>query len=163
MWKLFVFFLIEICIFLPSSAIADHQGLKKVYLSGTLQSGTSNQIKIRDIESFGLTTHHVYNPYEKKSSDYTGVWMSDFVAHLGLETTKTLVITAIDDYQIQFSRDDWETTPILLVTQVNGHYIGYAEKGPMRIVFPTLKTEMLGYSNNLPKWIWMIKSFEFKE
>lgn len=164
MKKIHLFSLILLFSFgLLTQAYANHQGLKTVRLIGATLPNTPQKITIKQLEAVGTVSRPVFNPYEKVDANYTGVWMADFVKHFGSDQVKTLTATAIDDYQITFTRDEWMQTPILITTQVNGHYIDFAEKGPLRIAFPTLTAGEISFQNNLPKWIWMIKKIELKE
>lgn len=114
------------------------------------------QVPVREIEQVGLQEIRAFNPYEKRSDTYKGVWMKDFVAAFGSAETSFLTTRAIDDYEITFSKDEWQDLRILIATQVNGEYIDFDKKGPMRIIFPDYDENLEAYQTNLPKWTWMI-------
>jgi len=144
------------------SMSADADGSNKIRLMGELLDGKNKRVTVKDIEAIGTIEADVFNPYEKRSDRYTGVWMKDFVARYAKATTNQLTTTAIDDYSVTFNKTDWTNLKILIATQVNGQYIGFDKKGPLRIAFVDFDEEHELYEENLPKWTWMIKKIEFK-
>lgn len=124
-----------------------------------LQAGSKDngrQISVAEIETAGLQQVQAFNPYEKRSETYSGVWMQDFVAAFGSAETSSLTTRAIDDYEITFSKQEWQDLRILIATRVDGEYIDFDRKGPMRIIFPDYDEKHKDYQTNLPKWTWMI-------
>lgn len=136
-------------------------GDKKIRLSGNLQEQVPNRLSVKEIEQRApLTQATLYNPWEKRTETYKGVLLTDFIHAFGRPGIRSLVLKAIDDYEATFTQADWENFRIILVTQVNGHYISVREKGPMRVVFPDYDTREKAYELNLPKWLWMINRIE---
>lgn len=149
--------------FLYNPALAAKaDGSFKIRLAGEIAENTAKRISISDIEAIGTAEVNAFNPYEKKSDDYTGVWLDEFVAHFGKPGVSMISLSAIDDYTIDFSSDEWNQIRIMVATRVNGKYIGYDEKGPMRIVFPDFDPNQEIYQDILPKWMWMINKVTFK-
>jgi len=141
---------------------ADPDGSAKIRLMGNVAEDARKRISIKELESIGTTEAEAFNPYEKKADTYKGVWMKDLVAHFGNPSTHQITTIAIDGYTVTFDKADWESLNIMIATQVNGKYIGFKDKGPMRIVFVDFdKTHEL-YEANLPKWMWMIQKIDFK-
>lgn len=143
-------------------AAPDHDGSKKITLTGNLQGKAFQRVSIKTIETVGLKEFSVYNPYEKKVEDYTGVLLDEFVKHFGKPGISKLIFRAIDDYSIEISKQDWTQFRILLATRTNGDYIGYASRGPVRVIFPDYDKQKPIYEPHLSKWAWMINHIEFK-
>ncbi|MCK7610576.1 hypothetical protein [Roseibium sediminicola] len=120
------------------------------------QTLESREISVAEIEKAGLQEVQAFNPYEKRIETYSGVWMQDFVAAFGTAETSSLTTRAIDDYEITFSKEEWQGLRILIATRVDGEYIDFDRKGPMRIIFPDYDEKHKDYQTNLPKWTWMI-------
>jgi len=128
----------------------------KILVSNAGSEGTQNSLSVAEIESAGLQEIEAYNPYEKRSDTYSGVWMQDFVASFGTGNVTSLTTKAIDEYEITFAEEEWQTMRILIATQVNGEYIDFDRKGPMRIIFPDFDDKLETFQDTLPKWTWMI-------
>jgi len=128
----------------------------KILVSSTSQESRASLVSVAEIEAVGLQNVHAYHPYEKRSNDYQGVWMQDFVARFGDQDISRLTIRAIDDYEITFEREEWQAMRILIATRINDRHVDFDEKGPMFIVFPDYDDRNEVYQINLPKWIWMI-------
>lgn len=138
-------------------------GDRKVRFIGGLTEDSFKRISVRDLEShFKLHTVEVYNPWDKKTATYTGILISDLITKVGLPDIQEITIKAIDDYQIQITKNTWQEYRILLVTQENGQYIPVKNKGPLRIVFPDYDASQKEYELNLPLWMWMINRIELK-
>lgn len=150
-------------LFLAASVhAANADGSARIRLSGQTQSGKTERVTVREIEAIGISTVKAYNPYEKRTDEYTGVWFADFVKHFAKPGTHAVVTRAIDDYEIEFKPGDWQQFRILIATRVNGRYIGFKQKGPMRIIYPDYDENSEKYKRSLPKWMWMITKAEFK-
>ena len=156
-----LFFLLTLLLFHVSMDARDT--CAKVTLIGKTKTHKPLRLCIKALEK-GLPyiEERVYNPYEKRADRYGGVPLDKFVEKFGDSDVKALKFTAIDDYETTIRREDWEAIRIILSTQMNGHYIAYAQKGPLRIVFPDFDPAQERYRLNLPNWIWMIKTIEFK-
>lgn len=144
-------------------AFALSAGDKKVRLTGiALKQDAPKRLSVKQLETyFQLHAFDVYNPWEKRSDQYKGIWMHDFVHKFGQGDLKGLNIRAIDDYQISLTPQDWQNFRILIATQVNGNYIPVKSKGPMRLVFPDYNEDDKAYELNLSQWMWMINKIEF--
>jgi hypothetical protein len=120
-----------------------------------------NKISMKGLEAdFKLQTFDVYNPWEKRKDSYSGVLLNELVSKYA-PNSQSLVVTAIDDYQVTITVEDGQNMRILLATKVNDRYIDVKNKGPMRIVFPDYDVADKRYELSLPKWMWMIKRLEF--
>lgn len=136
--------------------LAQDVGDTRILVRSSGPDGDGTSLTVADIEAVGIQEVQAYNPYEKRSDTYSGVWMQQFVDAFGLPQTRRLTTRAIDDYEITFERRERESMRILIATRVNGTHIDFDEKGPMRIVFPDYDETSERYRTNLPKWTWMI-------
>lgn len=145
-----------------TSAVMAQEGGRKIKLSGNVAEGIMPRVSIDEIEALGLT--HVYsdNPYEDGAMNYSGVMLDVFVEAFGGENVQKVIGTAIDDYSAEWTREEWETLPVMLVTQVEGERISFAQRGPMRIVYTEFDPTVKAYQDVIAKWVWMIVSIEFE-
>jgi len=141
---------------------AEADGGARIRLLGEVAPGITQRVSVKQIESIGSHDMEVYNPYDKRTDRYTGVWFDQFVAHFAKPGITRVTMKAIDDYETEFTPSDWTNLRILIATRVNGKYIGFDQKGPMRIVFPDYDSGKKIYQMNLPKWMWMITRIEFE-
>ena len=133
-----------------------------ISLTGNTAPGVASQVSVKTIESIGVVEIEAFNPYDKRTDKYTGVWLDQIIARFGRAGTKKITLKAIDDYEIKFMASEWEKIRTLMATRVNGKYIGFAQKGPMRIVFPDYDKNKKIYRDNMAKWIWMITQIDFQ-
>ena len=159
--KFIIFFALSIGMMTQLQAATADANVR-IKLQGKKTDNTDKRVSIKQIEAIGLIEVKAYNPYEKKSDVYTGVLMNKFVKHFAKPGVKEMALSAIDDYTITFTSSEWENMRIVIATRVNGKYIGYDEKGPLRIIFPDYDTSKKIYQNILPKWMWMINKVNFK-
>lgn len=138
-------------------------GNKKVYLTGKINNTTPKYITPKQLDKlFSSLKFNTFNPWEKQKDYYEGIFLNEFIKKYGKKDVKEVKIKALDDYEITFSKELYENERILLSYKVNGKYISIREKGPMRIVFVDYDASKKKYELNLPKWLWMIRSIEFK-
>ena len=159
--KLIVFSVLSLCTMVQLQA-ATADGNVRIKLQGQKAGDADKRVSIKQIEAIGLIEVKAYNPYEKREDVYTGVLMSEFVKHFAKPGVKEMTLSAIDDYSITFTASEWDNMRIVIATKVNGQYIGYDKKGPLRIAFPDYDTSKKIYQNILPKWMWMINKANFK-
>lgn len=141
---------------------ADDGGNTRIRLSGNVAEGIDHRITVKQIEAIGVSTIDAYNPYEKRSDKYTGVWLNKFVQSFAQPGVSMITMKAIDDYKSDFYSSEWDKLKILIATQVNEEYISPEMKGPMRIVIADFDPDQKIYQDTLPKWMWMINRIEFK-
>ena len=146
---------------LPSTA--EEVNDQKIRLLGAVKEGVSKRITVADIEALGMQEMQSYNPYELAENLYSGVWLHEIVAAFGSPDVISVRTIAIDDYQVVFTKKEWEEIRILVSTRMDGEIIRFDTKGPMRIVFPDFDPSMSVYQETRPKWMWMITKIEFSE
>ena len=139
------------------------EGERKIQLSGLILDPSFKSLSVKQLEShFELETATLFNPWDKKQATYRGVCLRDLLEKLATPQTETVVFKAIDGYEVEITRSDWEKYRIILVTQESGHYLPVAQKGPLRIIFPDYNPNNKHYESNLHLWAWMINRIEFR-
>lgn len=121
------------------------------------------KLTAKNIESLGTKEYSFYDPYLKKDVTYTGVLLTDFIeAYQGETPTNALSMKALDGYLVEFFRDEWERDKIVIATKIDGEYMSYKDLGPIKIVYPEYKESSKDKPSDFIKWIWMVKTIEFK-
>lgn len=144
-----------------SAVSADEDSGRKLELEGAVAAGVPSRVSVADIETIGLVTETVYDPFDKVEATYSGVWLNDFVAAYGAEVAESLTTTAIDGYAVTWTPKDWDNYRVLLATQVNGQHLKVENKGPMRVIFADFDANDSDFKETLPKWVWMITNIRF--
>lgn len=138
-------------------------GDRTIRLLGNVNPDVDKRLSVKQLESyFHLYSDNIYNPWEKASFDYSGIWIKELVTTLGGKDVSKVTFKAIDDYQVEMTKPLWNQYRILLVTQQNGGYIPVSKKGPMRLAFPDYDANNKEYEQNLVLWAWMITQIEFE-
>lgn len=136
--------------------------MKKIKLIGQKKDNISKKITIKEIEKINLVDFILLDPYTKVKTKYSGVLLTEFINTYAKKDINKIIFKAIDGYEVEIEKKEWSTFTILLATRLNDENVGYENKGPLRIVFPKYDIASENYANNLPKWIWMINTIEFK-
>lgn len=135
---------------------------KKIKLLGEKKQSISKRVSIKNIEKIAYVEFLMIDPYTKKETLYGGVTLDKLVNFFAKDGVNEVIFTAIDGYVVSIDKKTWTRDVVLLSTRKDKKYVNYEEKGPLRIVFPNYNSISENYTNNLPKWIWMIKTIEFK-
>lgn len=160
MQKILLAFAVVYC---SISFVSANPGERLIYFQGAIKAEIPKKVSVIELEKeFNVFSTKIYNPWDKKTARYSGIWLHELQKKFGKEGTQEVLIRAIDQYQITYPKALWESKRILLVTRENGDYIHLSNKGPMRIVFPDYDPNKQAYSDNLPMWMWMIRSIEFR-
>lgn len=138
-------------------------GDKKIKIIGSVNDSAPKYTTAKLLEqNFKIFKKEVYNSWEKRSDLYEGVFLNDLAKKYGTKDTKQIKLIALDGYNIDYSKELYESQRILLSFKVNGKYISIKDKGPMRVVFVDFDSSKKSDNDNLHKWMWMIKKIEFK-
>lgn len=152
-------FLVLLSFVLIGASLYADAGNKRVQIDGKILASTPKMITPRQLEKdVGIFKVHLYNPWDKKAADYEGVLIDQLVKRYGQKDISRLKLKAIDNYEVDLSKDLWSKERILLVTKINGKYIPVSEKGPLRIVFVDYNDKK---AEHLDLWMWMIKKITF--
>ncbi|UUX50708.1 hypothetical protein NUH88_03190 [Nisaea acidiphila] len=131
-------------------------------MTGKTFDGATHDLTVEEIDSAGVVHERVFNPYEKLRVRYAGVLLDRLVAKFGDPSVRSIKISAIDDYRIEFDKTEWEQYRILFVTRLRGERFGLEKKGPARIVYVDFDPEEEAFRLRLPNWLWMIQEVEFR-
>lgn len=115
------------------------------------------RVDLDGIESLGTTTLAVQEPFLNEELEVTGVAVDDLLAAAGVDPDAQLVWTALDDFQVHFSRREIGAENALLATRIDGMPIDVVDGGPIRIIF-TDPEGKLGRDTN--QWIWSLYQIE---
>ncbi len=119
--------------------------------------GDEVQADIEGLESLGTITATVFEPFISESIEFTGVPLETALAAIGVDADAPIVWTALDDYQVHYSRGELAGEGALLATRQDGAPIPIEEGGPIRVVF-TDDSGDLGRDTN--QWIWSLVRLE---
>lgn len=115
--------------------------------------GVEVQADIAGLESLGLVTVTLFEPFVSESVEFSGVPLNDVLAAIGVEDAAPLTWTALDDYQVHFTLGEVAPENALLATRQEGEPIAIEDGGPIRIVFADDSGPIGGDSN---EWIWSL-------
>lgn len=119
--------------------------------------GAEVQADISALESLGTSTITVHEPFLNKELEFTVVPLDDVLAAAGVAPDAELLWTALDDYQVHFTRCQLAAEGALLATRIEGAPIDIANGGPVRVVFVD-PDGTLGRDTN--QWIWSLYLIE---
>jgi hypothetical protein len=143
--------------------IPDDVAALEIKLLGNVQESAPGYLTVADIEELPLIEYSVNDPVIGGLHTYSGVTLKDLVETYAKPTTKKTTITAIDEYKIEFTKDEWDKWDIILATRTDGEYMNIEGKGPAKIVMPYDTAEGIDKTAMAPKWIWQIDMIEFLE
>jgi hypothetical protein len=121
--------------------------------------GKDLALDVASIEQLPLQTVTVLEPFVQQDIEFTGVLLSDVLAAAGMSPdAAVLSMTALDDYHVDFTLSQIDTSRVLLATRSSGAVIPISDGGPARIVF--LSDDGLGANSD--NWIWSVTRIEVK-
>ena len=153
-----IFFLIGFYIGSPLYAESGNQSIEIV---GEIKKEIQSNITVKKLYKLVKTNEfEVYNPWEKKTDVYEGILIDDFIDLFAKKNSYGIRFLAIDGYEVEFKKSDWENERILLSLKVNGEFIAIRDRGPMRLVFVDYDKNKQKYKVTLKSWMWMITKIE---
>lgn len=115
------------------------------------------------IESLGLKRLRTSTFWPEDDGVYEGVLLIDLLFHAGIKNCTSIVVTALDDYQVGIPCEDFEKWPVLLATRREGKTMSIRKKGPIRIIYPKDIGGEIALSDMRSRWIWAIKTISIKD
>lgn len=155
-----------------SSALSKEVIVKDVQLAPTksdiivltIQSSTGvKKYSLDKIESLGLKRLGTSTFWKEDDGVYEGVLLIDLLSHAKMEKCTSIVVTALDDYQIEIPCEDFRKWPVLLATRRDGKTMSVRKKGPTRIIYPKDIGGDIALSDMRSRWIWAIKTISLKD
>lgn len=113
---------------------------------------------LAEIEVLGLKRLHTSTFWPEDNGAYEGVLLQDLLHNVGTEKCTSLLISALDGYQVKIPCEDFEKWPVLLATRQNGKKMSIRQKGPIRIIYPLDIGGDIASSDMRSRWIWAIQS-----
>ena len=113
---------------------------------------------LTSLERLGLVRATIYEPFEKKQLNFSGVELADVLTMAHVPTTAGVHLTALDDYQADLTAADIAAGGLMLATRLDGQPIPVASGGPTRLVF----TEGTKAGLEERQWIWSVNRIEVK-
>lgn len=129
-------------------------------IGGTAPANTDGGVAfdLASLERLGLVSATVFEPYEKKHLNFSGVTLAAVLNVAGVPSTANVHLTALDDYQVDLTAQEIAAGGVMLATQLDGHPIAVASGGPTRLVF--LDGTASGKDGR--QWIWSISRIDVK-
>ncbi len=92
---------------------------------------------------------------------FDGFYMHDLLDRLGAEG-ETVVARAINDYEIEIPRDDFERFDVVVATHMDGERLEPRDKGPLWIVYPRDDHAELQDLRYDYRWVWQLDHLEIR-
>lgn len=112
------------------------------------------------LDRLGLVRATVYDPWVKQELQFQGAWLADLIdVAQPADAAQSIHLTALDDYQVDFSLADVRAGGILLATKTgDGAPIPIEAGGPLRVVF------VGGVSSgaSADQWIWSVSMIDVR-
>lgn len=143
---------------------AQAQAARKVSIKlvGELASSAPASVGYEELDRLPLTTYVTYNPFLKEEQSYTGVLLSELVKAYGAPGVERVTVGAMDGYQVDFSRGEWERYEVMLAIRVWGEPIPVSDSGPFKVAIRYEKIEGDKRRPYNRKWIWLINELSFE-
>lgn len=161
--KLFILFSIALSFVLAAESNVPRQ---KIRILGALKQKFPTALNITDLENFhkieSITVHDPYNNNVK--TRFYGFYLKDLLtAAAAKEDFSTIMIKAIDGYQVEITKNDIDSAKLFLSYRDDKGYLTVDRMGPVRIIAPF---EGIIHKDLLLKvgvnWVWQVKSIEIK-
>ncbi len=135
-----------------------------IKITGKVNNLNSEGAILMDLASLEQLREVTYSikedPFDKKSVTYQGVLWQDLLELWDVDKdAETLLITALNDYSISMSIEDFWSYPIVMALRLDGVYIQPDKYGPAMMVLP-IDHYKFDPSYIRHNWIWQIKSIE---
>jgi hypothetical protein len=122
---------------------------------GAHNQGKKLALDLASLEKMRTVRMKTSEPFLKRKVTFEGVLLRDLLAVAGVPPSASKVnLTALDDYQVDFTVDDVGSSQMLLATKADGQRMPVDQAGPIRIVFPDGSS--LGRNPDL--WIWNVSA-----
>ena len=145
----------------PDDAVPAPTGAAVLTISGTgVKTNTPEGLAfdVAGLESLGMVQASIYEPFEKKRIQFSGVELERVLEMAGVTGTATLHMVALDDYQVDVTAAEVAAGGMLLATKADGEALAIAKGGPARLVF--LDGTKSGADTR--RWIWSVARIEVR-
>lgn len=88
------------------------------------------------LQSFPQISHIVTTPWTEGETVFTGPLLIDVLRHLGLDDSRVISATALNNYEIEIPVEDARKYPVILALTQNGNELRVRDKGPVWVIYP---------------------------
>lgn len=157
-----------VALFLPSAADAGNlpspSGKVILTVTGNIEGsnvGDEAQFDRELLEAIGTHTFVTSTPYTEGQSTWRGVLLSDLLAYAGANGNE-LVMTAIDLYELETTREFVDGHNILLAFEKDGKRLRVRDKGPVWAIFDWDSDPSLDNDDVKAHSVWQLKTIRIK-
>jgi hypothetical protein len=141
--------------------IPEPKGASLLTISGKIDAGNKGDALVLDegaVAGLARLDLSFTDPFQKKTLALKGVWMADLLAAAEVtDDARTVHMTALDDYVIDFTMDEVRAGGMFLaVADQQGEPLTLEHGGPTRVVF----VDGTPAGANSDKWIWSLATIE---
>jgi len=138
----------------PGDPIPAPVGETLLTVEGKIENGPV-ALDLHTLETMGLVSYAVDDPFEKRTRVFTGVLLSDLLDVVGVdEAAVALELVALNDYSAGITLADVRKYPILFSVQADGAYYEPSQGGPAIIIIPFDDYRELDHLEYDPRWVW---------
>jgi hypothetical protein len=124
---------------------------------GAANKGKKLELDLASLEQMRRVRLEAAEPFLKRRVTFEGVLLADLLAVADVpDSARTVSLTALDDYKVDFKVADVRSSQMLLATKADGKHMPVDRSGPIRIVFPD--SSSMGRNPDL--WIWSVASMK---
>lgn len=105
------------------------------------------------------TTMTTQTPWTDSAHTYEGVLLQDLLRHVGARG-RSVLATALNDYQTQIDLDIIKQYPALLALKDNGRLMRVRDKGPLWIIYPLTEHPELNQPQYHEDMIWQLRTLD---
>lgn len=124
-------------------------------IANTNVQGTA-QFDRDQLAAMGMTSLSTHTPFEPGLFLFEGVLLRTLLEKVGV-TGDTLVMQALDGYQVDVPVTDAENFDVLLAMKKDGKWLRVRDKGPLRIIYPIDAHPELKTETHSGHAIWQLK------
>ncbi len=108
------------------------------------------------LDSLTQATVNTSNEFVSGTVAFSGPLAREVVSNAGGSETSTIVLTAINEYQIEVPASDFYSYDVVLATRMNGDLLSRRDKGPIWLMYPISDHTELQDSAVNSKLIWQL-------
>lgn len=120
-----------------------------------IAEGRSKTLTLAEIETLPLYVTTLATPFGE-SGQFIGVLLTDLLDHVDPGEAERVRLLALDDYTVVLTREQIQAEIPFLATRLHGEPLSLLDKGPFRLLFPTLAEQTVGGQLPTANWIWSL-------
>ncbi|MGO1119928.1 molybdopterin-dependent oxidoreductase [Rhodovibrionaceae bacterium A322] len=134
-------------------------------VSGNIEHTNGDGVASFDREMLMALGSHsltVETPWTEGANTFKGPLVKDLLSRVGARG-KTIMATAINDYQTEIPVEDAQTYNIILAMEHNGKVLTVRNRGPLWVIFPWSEHSELQTEMYYARSIWQLKSLSIDD